>query len=89
MTHLTFTGSTIDLPPPGNRLPAWSLTPLEQNGQLEHPDSIVDRYIRRVFLDSGKNVTRTARRLELHRRTLQRILDKNPHPPFPSLPVSS
>jgi len=35
-------------------------------------------YIQRILHDCGGNVTRTARRLRLHRRTLQRKLSKLP-----------
>lgn len=36
------------------------------------------QHIRRVYEDEGQNVSGTARRLKMHRRTLQRILAKEP-----------
>jgi two-component system, response regulator RegA len=39
-------------------------------------DRVRWEYINRVFLQCGKNVSETARRLGMHRRTLQRVLSK-------------
>ena len=46
---------------------------------LEHPlsaDRVRWEHIQRVYEMCGKNVSETARRLNMHRRTLQRILSK-------------
>ena len=42
------------------------------------PDSIRDEHIRDVYMSCGANVARAARRLSMHRRTLQRILKRSP-----------
>ena len=60
-------------------------TLLAMNGKKppppDHPFS-ADRarweHIHQVFNDSGNNVSETARRLGMHRRTLQRILARTP-----------
>lgn len=41
------------------------------------PDRIRWEHIQSVYEQSGGNVSETARRLDMHRRTLQRILSKN------------
>lgn len=40
------------------------------------PDRVRWEHIQRVFEQCGRNVSETARRLSMHRRTLQRILNK-------------
>ncbi|MFW5833422.1 MAG: ActR/PrrA/RegA family redox response regulator transcription factor [Pseudomonadota bacterium] len=40
------------------------------------PDRVRWEHIQRVFEQCGRNVSETARRLNMHRRTLQRILNK-------------
>ncbi|MGH8722390.1 MAG: response regulator, partial [Burkholderiales bacterium] len=57
-------GKTAPLPPPP------SLPMSAERARWEH--------IQRVFELCGRNVSETARRLRMHRRTLQRILGKNP-----------
>lgn len=57
-------GKTAPLPPP----PAQPMS--AERARWEH--------IQRVFELCGRNVSETARRLRMHRRTLQRILGKNP-----------
>jgi two-component system response regulator RegA len=49
-------------PPPENPMPA---------------DRVRWAHIQRVFEQCGRNVSETARRLKMHRRTLQRILAKH------------
>ena len=49
-------------PPPENPMPA---------------DRVRWEHIQRVFEQCGRNVSETARRLKMHRRTLQRILSKH------------
>ena len=49
-------------PPPENPMPA---------------DRVRWEHIQRVFEQCGRNVSETARRLKMHRRTLQRILAKH------------
>ena len=39
-------------------------------------DRVCWEYIQRVFEQCGRNVTRTAQQLRMHRRTLQRMLGK-------------
>ena len=41
------------------------------------PDRVRWEHIQRVLEESGQNVSETARRLKMHRRTLQRILNKH------------
>ena len=41
------------------------------------PDRVKWEHIQRVFSECGHNVSETARRLKMHRRTLQRILAKH------------
>ena len=46
----------------------------------EHPmsaDRIRWEHIQRVFIQCSRNVSETARKLRMHRRTLQRILNKH------------
>ncbi|GBD44680.1 Photosynthetic apparatus regulatory protein RegA [bacterium HR40] len=57
---LLATGSTLP-PPPCNPMSA---------------DRVRWEHIQRVFEQCGRNVSETARRLNMHRRTLQRILNK-------------
>lgn len=45
---------------------------------LMTPDRVRWEHIQRVFEQCGHNVSETARRLNMHRRTLQRILAKRP-----------
>ena len=40
-------------------------------------DRVRWEHIQRVFIQSNRNVSETARRLRMHRRTLQRILNKH------------
>ena len=40
-------------------------------------DRVKWEHIQRVFEQCGRNVSETARRLRMHRRTLQRILNKH------------
>ncbi|GBD44679.1 Photosynthetic apparatus regulatory protein RegA [bacterium HR40] len=51
-------------------------TPLAQDDRPMSADRIRWEYIQRVFEQCGRNVSETARRLHMHRRTLQRILSK-------------
>ena len=58
---------------------------LSDSGALPEPPAnpmSADRarweHIQRVFETTGRNVSETARRLGMHRRTLQRVLAKNP-----------
>lgn len=44
---------------------------------LMSPDRVKWEHIQRVFTECGNNVSETARRLKMHRRTLQRILAKH------------
>ena len=44
------------------------------------PDRVKWEHIQRIFEQCDRNVTETARRLQMHRRTLQRILRK--HAPY-------
>ena len=57
------TSSKNDLPPP----PDNPMT----------ADRVRWEHIQRVFIQSNRNVSETARRLRMHRRTLQRILNKH------------
>jgi len=60
ITALLSTGSSLP-PPPSNPMSA---------------DRIRWEHIQRVFEQCNRNVSETARRLNMHRRTLQRILNK-------------
>ena len=60
ITALLSTGSTLP-PPPHNPMSA---------------DRVRWEHIQRVFEQCNRNVSETARRLNMHRRTLQRILNK-------------
>ena len=40
-------------------------------------DRVKWKHIQRVFVQCERNVSETARRLRMHRRTLQRILNKH------------
>lgn len=44
---------------------------------LQGPNAVRDEHIRQVLISCGANVSRTARRLSMHRRTLQRMLAKS------------
>ena len=48
----------------------------EEGARPMSADRIRWEYIQRVFEQCGRNVSETARRLHMHRRTLQRILSK-------------
>tara|TARA_Y100000588_G_C14141794_1_gene876416 strand:- start:693 stop:1220 length:528 start_codon:yes stop_codon:yes gene_type:complete len=52
-----------------------SLPSLPENPMT--PDRIRWEHIHRVFVQCNRNVSETARRLRMHRRTLQRILNKH------------
>jgi two-component system response regulator RegA len=41
------------------------------------PDEARNHHIAHVFRETGRNITQTARRLNVHRRTLQRIVKRN------------
>lgn len=60
-TLLARTGASKLPPPPANPMPA---------------DRIRWEHIQRIYEQCGRNVSETARRLQMHRRTLQRILAK-------------
>ncbi|MGV2140026.1 response regulator transcription factor [Agrobacterium sp. 16-2014-1-2a] len=45
---------------------------------VEGPNVVRDEHIRQTLLSCGANITRTARRLSMHRRTLQRMVEKSP-----------
>ena len=54
--------------------------PSEKAPPPENPmtaDRIRWEHIQRVFIQCNRNVSETARRLRMHRRTLQRILNKH------------
>jgi two-component system response regulator RegA len=44
---------------------------------LPAPDSIRQNYIQDIYMSCGANMTRAARQLSMHRRTLQRILKRS------------
>lgn len=50
--------------------------PLAPEDRPMSADRVRWEYIQRVFEQCGRNVSETARRLNMHRRTLQRILSK-------------
>ncbi|MBX3457079.1 MAG: response regulator transcription factor [Candidatus Paracaedibacteraceae bacterium] len=50
---------------------------LSLSDELMSPDRVKWEHIQRVFSECGNNVSETARRLKMHRRTLQRILAKH------------
>lgn len=52
-----------------------SLPPPPENPMT--PERVRWEHIQRVFEQCGRNVSDTARRLDMHRRTLQRILNKH------------
>ena len=54
---------------------ASSLPPPPENPMSA--DRIRWEHIQRVFTQCNRNVSETARRLKMHRRTLQRILNKH------------
>jgi two-component system response regulator RegA len=64
----------------GQVLPPAPLEPMSA-------DRVRWEHIQRVYEQNGRNVSETARRLRMHRRTLQRILSK--HAPRDNLPVMS
>lgn len=45
---------------------------------LQGPNLVREEHIRQVLISCGANVSSTARRLSMHRRTLQRMLEKSP-----------
>lgn len=45
--------------------------------RLQGPDAVREEHIRQVLISCGANVSRTAHRLSMHRRTLQRMLEKS------------
>jgi len=45
---------------------------------LQGPNVVREEHIRQVLISCGANVSRTAHRLSMHRRTLQRMLEKSP-----------
>jgi two-component system response regulator RegA len=58
---------------------ALMATQIEKPDALEHPmsaDRVRWEHIQRVYESCDRNVSETARRLNMHRRTLQRILAK-------------
>ncbi|MSO77392.1 MAG: ActR/PrrA/RegA family redox response regulator transcription factor [Alphaproteobacteria bacterium] len=57
----------------GDALPAPPAAPMSV-------DRVRWEHIQRVYQQSARNVTVTARRLRMHRRTLQRMLAKHPPP---------
>jgi two-component system response regulator RegA len=50
--------------------------PLDAGDRPMSADRVRWEYIQRMFEQCGRNVSETARRLNMHRRTLQRILSK-------------
>jgi two-component system response regulator RegA len=42
------------------------------------PNAVREEHIRQVLISCGANVSRSARSLAMHRRTLQRMVDKSP-----------
>jgi two-component system response regulator RegA len=45
---------------------------------VQPPNEVREEHIRQVYLASGFNLSRTADRLMMHRRTLQRIMERSP-----------
>jgi two-component system, response regulator RegA len=60
------------------------LSPLPQPAKNPmSPDRLRWEYILRIYEQCGRNLSETARQLQMHRRTLQRIMKKNvPHEDF-------
>ncbi|MGE5502898.1 MAG: ActR/PrrA/RegA family redox response regulator transcription factor [Actinomycetota bacterium] len=54
--------------------------PVEAPAAPMTPERVRWEHIQRVFEECGRNVSETARRLRMHRRTLQRILGKHAPP---------
>ena len=76
-------GALDYLPKPANP-DAIEQALLQREGNLPHPpedpmsaDRVRWEHIQRVFEQCDRNVSETARRLKMHRRTLQRILAKH------------
>jgi two-component system response regulator RegA len=76
-------GALDYLPKPANP-DAIEQALLQQEGNLPQPpedpmsaDRVRWEHIQRVFEQCDRNVSETARRLKMHRRTLQRILAKH------------
>jgi two-component system response regulator RegA len=44
---------------------------------LQGPNAVREEHIRQVLISCGANISRTAHRLSMHRRTLQRMLEKS------------
>ncbi len=61
-------------PPPEDPMPA---------------DRVRWEHIQRIYEQCGRNISETARRLKMHRRTLQRILAKHAPQEHPCLPASA
>lgn len=49
-----------------------------------HPDAFRWHYVQMAFKRNNLNVSRTARQLGMHRRTLQRMLDTRPKAKVPA-----
>jgi two-component system response regulator RegA len=58
--------------------PKGEATPMPDNPTL--PDQARIEHIEQVFNEAGRNVSHTARLLQMHRRTLQRLLRKHEIP---------
>ncbi len=75
-------GAAADLAKPGDADDVEKGVMAARNVYPAPPDNAMSAeeirlaHIRRVFNDTGRNVSETARRLGMHRRTLQRILAK-------------
>src|SRR4028118_1285065 len=68
---------------------ALKAEPGERATPPENPmsaDRVRREHIQRAYELGGRNVSETARRLNMHRRTLQRILAKRAPPPRPPVP---
>lgn len=50
-----------------------------------HPDYVVWQYVRAALAASGNNISDTARKLGMHRRSLQRLLTKDCPPRHPNI----
>ena len=68
MTTLTFTGACAPMPASMLRRTATA---------KPHPDYVRHTHIMSVYRETGHNMSETARVLGMHRRTLQRIVQKN------------
>ena len=66
---------------PADIILALNALPGERAGPPVDPPSTEEvrwQHIQRVYEETGQNTSETARRLKMHRRTLQRILAKDP-----------